>query len=50
MQRDGLRRGVVTLRIGGDQGIALALKRLSRISAISRFPNDAMHLGLTLSV
>ena len=29
MQRDGLRRGVVTLCIGGGQGIALALERLS---------------------
>lgn len=28
MQRDGLRRGVVTLCIGGGQGIALALERL----------------------
>ncbi|MGC1689781.1 MAG: hypothetical protein WA756_07575, partial [Pseudolabrys sp.] len=26
MQRDGLRRGVVTLCIGGGQGIALALE------------------------
>ncbi len=29
MQRDGLRRGVVTLCIGGGQGVALALERLS---------------------
>ena len=29
MQRDGVRRGVVTLCIGGGQGIALALERLS---------------------
>lgn len=29
MKRDGLRRGVVTLCIGGGQGIALALERLS---------------------
>ena len=29
MQRDGLKRGVVTLCIGGGQGIALALERLS---------------------
>ena len=29
MRRDGLRRGVVTLCIGGGQGIALALERLS---------------------
>jgi acetyl-CoA C-acetyltransferase len=28
MQRDGLRRGIVTLCIGGGQGIALALERL----------------------
>ena len=35
---DGLTRGVVTLSIGGGQGIALALKRLSGISAIGRFP------------
>ncbi len=28
MQRDGLRRGVVTLCIGGGQGIALAVERL----------------------
>src|SRR5206468_4269134 len=27
MQRDGLKRGVVTLCIGGGQGIALALER-----------------------
>ena len=26
MQRDGLRRGIVTLCIGGGQGIALAMK------------------------
>jgi acetyl-CoA C-acetyltransferase len=26
MRRDGLRRGLVTLCIGGGQGIALALK------------------------
>jgi acetyl-CoA C-acetyltransferase len=29
MKRDGLRRGVITLCIGGGQGIALALERLS---------------------
>lgn len=29
MQRDGLRRGVVTLCIGGGQGIALALEKVS---------------------
>ncbi|MFI4994865.1 MAG: thiolase family protein [Hyphomicrobiales bacterium] len=29
MQRDGLRRGIVTLCIGGGQGIALALERSS---------------------
>ncbi|WP_075213926.1 thiolase family protein [Mongoliimonas terrestris] len=29
MRRDGLRRGIVTLCIGGGQGIALALERLS---------------------
>ena len=29
MQRDGLKRGIVTLCIGGGQGIALALERLS---------------------
>ena len=29
MRRDGLKRGVVTLCIGGGQGIALALERLS---------------------
>jgi acetyl-CoA C-acetyltransferase len=28
MQRDGLRRGLVTLCIGGGQGIALALERV----------------------
>ncbi|MGC8474860.1 MAG: thiolase family protein [Acetobacteraceae bacterium] len=28
MQRDGIRRGIVTLCIGGGQGIALALERL----------------------
>ena len=28
MQRDGLKRGVVTLCIGGGQGIALALENL----------------------
>jgi acetyl-CoA C-acetyltransferase len=28
MQRDGLRRGVVTLCIGGGQGIALCLERI----------------------
>ena len=28
MRRDGLRRGVVTLCIGGGQGIALALERV----------------------
>jgi acetyl-CoA C-acetyltransferase len=27
MRRDGLKRGVVTLCIGGGQGIALALER-----------------------
>jgi acetyl-CoA C-acetyltransferase len=26
MQRDGLKRGIVTLYIGGGQGIALALE------------------------
>jgi acetyl-CoA C-acetyltransferase len=29
MERDGLKRGIVTLCIGGGQGIALALERLS---------------------
>ena len=29
MQRDGLKRGIVTLCIGGGQGIALALERPS---------------------
>ena len=29
MQRDGLKRGIVTLCIGGGQGIALALERIS---------------------
>lgn len=29
MKRDGLRRGIVTLCIGGGQGIALALERIS---------------------
>jgi acetyl-CoA C-acetyltransferase len=29
MERDGLRRGIVTLCIGGGQGIALALERLA---------------------
>ena len=29
MRRDGLRRGIVTLCIGGVQGIALALEMLS---------------------
>jgi acetyl-CoA C-acetyltransferase len=29
MERDGLKRGVVTLCIGGGQGIALALERLT---------------------
>ncbi|MDE1884221.1 MAG: acetyl-CoA C-acyltransferase, partial [Rhodospirillales bacterium] len=29
MQRDDLRRGVVTLCIGGGQGIALALERIT---------------------
>lgn len=29
MARDGLKRGVVTLCIGGGQGIALAVERLS---------------------
>ena len=29
MQRDGLKRGIVTLCIGGGQGIALALERMS---------------------
>ena len=28
MQREGLKRGIVTLCIGGGQGIALALERL----------------------
>jgi acetyl-CoA C-acetyltransferase len=28
MQRDGLKRGVVTLCIGGGQGIALALETI----------------------
>jgi len=28
MQRDGLQRGIVTLCIGGGQGIALALEML----------------------
>jgi acetyl-CoA C-acetyltransferase len=28
MQRDGLKRGVVTLCIGGGQGIALAIETL----------------------
>jgi acetyl-CoA C-acetyltransferase len=28
MQRDGVRRGVVTLCIGGGQGIALALEKV----------------------
>jgi acetyl-CoA C-acetyltransferase len=28
MRRDGLRRGIVTLCIGGGQGIALALEAL----------------------
>jgi acetyl-CoA C-acetyltransferase len=28
MRRDGLRRGMVTLCIGGGQGIALALERI----------------------
>jgi len=28
MKRDGLRRGIVTLCIGGGQGIALALEML----------------------
>jgi acetyl-CoA C-acetyltransferase len=28
MKRDGLKRGIVTLCIGGGQGIALALERL----------------------
>jgi acetyl-CoA C-acetyltransferase len=28
MQRDGIRRGIVTLCIGGGQGIALALERI----------------------
>ena len=28
MQRDGLKRGVVTLCIGGGQGVALALEML----------------------
>ncbi len=27
MRRDGIRRGLVTLSIGGGQGIALALER-----------------------
>jgi acetyl-CoA C-acetyltransferase len=29
MRRDGLKRGIVTLCIGGGQGIALALEILS---------------------
>jgi acetyl-CoA C-acetyltransferase len=29
MRRDGLRRGIVTLCIGGGQGIALAIEMLS---------------------
>jgi acetyl-CoA C-acetyltransferase len=29
MRRDGLKRGVVTLCIGGGQGIAMALEMLS---------------------
>jgi acetyl-CoA C-acetyltransferase len=29
MRRDGLKRGVVTLCIGGGQGIALALETLA---------------------
>jgi acetyl-CoA C-acetyltransferase len=29
MRRDGLKRGVVTLCIGGGQGIALALETIS---------------------
>jgi len=29
MERDGIKRGVVTLCIGGGQGIALALERLA---------------------
>lgn len=29
MRRDGIRRGIVTLCIGGGQGIALALERLT---------------------
>ncbi len=29
MQREGLSRGIVTLYIGGGQGIALALERLA---------------------
>jgi acetyl-CoA C-acetyltransferase len=29
MQRDGLNKGIVTLCIGGGQGIALALERIS---------------------
>jgi acetyl-CoA C-acetyltransferase len=28
MQRDGIRRGLVTLCIGGGQGVALALEAL----------------------
>jgi len=28
MQRDGIKRGIVTLCIGGGQGIALALEML----------------------
>jgi acetyl-CoA C-acetyltransferase len=28
MQRDGLRRGIVTLCIGGGQAVALALERI----------------------
>jgi acetyl-CoA C-acetyltransferase len=30
MRRDGLKRGIVTLCIGGGQGIALALEALGR--------------------
>jgi acetyl-CoA C-acetyltransferase len=29
MQRDGIRKGIVTLCIGGGQGIALALERIT---------------------
>jgi acetyl-CoA C-acetyltransferase len=29
MRRDGLKRGIVTLCIGGDQGIALAIETIA---------------------